>query len=396
MIALCALVILCKPAQGRSIGDPIGTISATDIVATIFGDPIPSYNMDGNTVIVVEHLSNYGFDVTWLADKRELHVERNTQKTPNPLTIQPPPTHVGGTVGEVLYTDIRTLIEGQVVQSFNIGGNTVIHFDDLAPWGSVWWDARNRVISLTCSSGEETARAEQRASVISVAAENGLIVVAFDKRPSPLPTKDDFKVWYVEEGEQVPVPIDVDALQWVDHSFIARLGVAQFHSGRTGLTVRVACGVAFRDAPFTAASDWLLIPPPPDSPQTTVTPTPPPTGTSQAPEHVAPSQPIGGLHLVANDGTYLGKLTTNKFDVNGIFNEFGTYGNKFSAKSIWNDFGKYGGKFSVQSPFNDFTRTPPQIVASDGRVVGRLTTNSTIPDAISPYVIYAVLLELGL
>lgn len=102
------------------------------------------------------------------------------------------------------------------------------------------------------------------------------------------------------------------------------------------------------------------------------------------------------LHLVAEDGTYLGKLTTNEFDSDSIFNEFGTYGSKFSSKSIWNEFGTYGSMFSSQSAFNDFTFTPPYIVASDGTIYGRLTTNKFISGAISPYSIYAILLELGL
>jgi len=76
----------------------------------------------------------------------------------------------------------------------------------------------------------------------------------------------------------------------------------------------------------------------------------------------------------------LGKLTTNEFDSDSIFNEYGTYGSKYSS----------------QSAFNDYTFTPPYIVTSDGTIYGRLTTNNFISGAISPYSIYAILLELGL
>ena len=105
---------------------------------------------------------------------------------------------------------------------------------------------------------------------------------------------------------------------------------------------------------------------------------------------------IAKLYLVAEDGTYLGKLTTNKFDSDSIFNEYGTYGSKYSSKSIWNEYGTYGSKYSSQSAFNDYTFTPPYIVTSDGTIYGRLTTNKFISGAISPYSIYAILLELGL
>jgi len=105
---------------------------------------------------------------------------------------------------------------------------------------------------------------------------------------------------------------------------------------------------------------------------------------------------IAKLYLFAEDGTYLGKLTTNEFDSDSIFNEYGTYGSKYSSKSIWNEYGTYGSKYSSQSAFNDYTSTPPYIVTSDGTIYGRLTTNKFISGAISPYSIYAILLELGL
>lgn len=106
----------------------------------------------------------------------------------------------------------------------------------------------------------------------------------------------------------------------------------------------------------------------------------------------------GSLFLIADDGenTYLGKLTTNEFDSDSIYNDFGTYGNKFSSKSIWNEFGTYGNPFSSLSPFNEFTSTPPIIVDADGNTVGRLTVNSLIPGAINPNLLYKYLKDLGL
>jgi len=92
----------------------------------------------------------------------------------------------------------------------------------------------------------------------------------------------------------------------------------------------------------------------------------------------------------------LGKLTTNEFDSDSIFNEYGTYGSEYSSQSIWNEYGTYGSEYSSQSAFNDYTFTPPYIVTSDGTIYGRLTTNNFISGAISPYSIYAILLELGL
>lgn len=117
---------------------------------------------------------------------------------------------------------------------------------------------------------------------------------------------------------------------------------------------------------------------------------------------VTPTQPgfgsiKGPLILIAdnNDKTYLGKLTTNKFDSDSIFNEFGTYGSNFSIYSIWNEFGTYGSKFSIYSPFNQFSTTPPLMIDGNGNVLGRLSINSFVIGAISPYEIYIVLENLG-
>lgn len=99
--------------------------------------------------------------------------------------------------------------------------------------------------------------------------------------------------------------------------------------------------------------------------------------------------------LYSNDGkTYLGKLTTNEFDQESIFNEFGTYGGQFSAKSIFNNFGIYGGEFSNQSPFNKFATKPPMIFYK-GNITGYLTINSSLTNAITPIGLKETLKELG-
>jgi hypothetical protein len=88
--------------------------------------------------------------------------------------------------------------------------------------------------------------------------------------------------------------------------------------------------------------------------------------------------------MYSNDGAiYLGKLTSNEFDSDSIFNEFGSYGGKFSEKSIFNEFGTYGGKYSDQSPFNEYASKPP-VVIENGKVTGHLTINTAFKDAISP------------
>jgi hypothetical protein len=100
------------------------------------------------------------------------------------------------------------------------------------------------------------------------------------------------------------------------------------------------------------------------------------------------------MKLYSSDGTYLGELSTNKFDSDSIFNEFGSYGSEFSSTSIWNEFGTYGSQFSSKSAFNDLASDPPMIYSGD-QYIGRLTTNKYKSDAVSPFGLYDKLLELG-
>gem|GEM_PF-5369963 len=136
----------------------------------------------------------------------------------------------------------------------------------------------------------------------------------------------------------------------------------------------------------------------PDTPTTPNTLNTPTTPNEPLPNVTAPAYQIKGpLILVADDGkyTYLGKLTTNKYDSDSIFNEYGSYGSKYSSESIWNTYGTYGSKYSSYSPFNSYTSTPPMIIDGNYNIVGRLTVNKYVTGAVSPYEIYGVLVMLG-
>ncbi len=85
------------------------------------------------------------------------------------------------------------------------------------------------------------------------------------------------------------------------------------------------------------------------------------------------------LHLYSNDGkTYLGKLVTSPYDIDGVWNAYGTYGNKYNALSIWNTYGDYGSKYASTSAFNPYASAPPKIVDNNGIFFGYLTANEMI------------------
>lgn len=94
---------------------------------------------------------------------------------------------------------------------------------------------------------------------------------------------------------------------------------------------------------------------------------------------------LAGGRVVAEDGTYLGKLAST-YDRESIFNEYGSHGSEYSRTSIWNKYGTYGSEYSRQSPFNAYTTTPPMII-KDGEVIGYLTVNRSKRGAVNPHVL---------
>ena len=99
-----------------------------------------------------------------------------------------------------------------------------------------------------------------------------------------------------------------------------------------------------------------------------------------------------GASIIADDGQFLGIVTSNKFDARSINNQFGQHGSKFSSLCIFNEFGQYGGKFSSLSPFNEFTSTPPKIITKDQRWA-YLTTNKFLRPRVSPFTLIAMMNE---
>lgn len=152
--AILIFVLMCSVASGAfaySNGAVIGKACYTDIKATINGYDIASYNVDGYTYIVAEDLRYYGFDVVWSPYSRTLSVTRNGSYYPSTNYTAPFITQdlVGKKSYNLLYTDIQTYVNGSWVQSYNINGRTIIRFDALSAFGSVWWVQQSKDIGLS-------------------------------------------------------------------------------------------------------------------------------------------------------------------------------------------------------------------------------------------------------
>lgn len=99
----------------------------------------------------------------------------------------------------------------------------------------------------------------------------------------------------------------------------------------------------------------------------------------------------GRTVIMAQDGesTFLGKITSNKYDSKSIINEFGM-GSSYRSESIMNKYGNFGGEYSNYSPFNRFASKPPKVYEG-GRFVGYLTKNISLTPRIDPDALIAYL-----
>ena len=149
MVMLICAIPMCSDAY--NVGDVIGEAVHTDIVATINGYQIPSYNVNGYTYIVAEELRNYGFTVGYCDADREISVQLVPDIEYVPKEYEKPyvdASRIGQHAYSILYTDIRAYIDWEPAQSFNIDGYTIIRFDDLNRFGVVSYDDSKREISL--------------------------------------------------------------------------------------------------------------------------------------------------------------------------------------------------------------------------------------------------------
>ncbi|MNW52750.1 hypothetical protein D3C74_302820 [compost metagenome] len=100
------------------------------------------------------------------------------------------------------------------------------------------------------------------------------------------------------------------------------------------------------------------------------------------------------LKLYSNDGqTFLGNLSTNIYDLDSIFNEYGNYGSKYSQTSITNEYGTYGSEYSDESAYNKYASKPP-ILTYMGQTLYYVTINTTITGGISPTSLYDLAIAL--
>lgn len=63
----------------------------------------------------------------------------------------------------------------------------------------------------------------------------------------------------------------------------------------------------------------------------------------------------------ASADEFIGNLSTNQFDPDGLTNSFSVWNNEFNPDSPKNEFGLYGSRFSPYSSKNQFTTMAPRV-----------------------------------
>ena len=158
---LCALLMFSVCAADKKLGD----VYSTDILATVDGHVIPSYNIGGYTCICMEDLQYYGFNVVWNAETHTITATATDRRTDYDHYAKTARGKGGQITGAYYETNIEAFVNGQAVKSYNIGGFTCVCIEDLGdPAGSpnerfgyskycmrAEWVAKEKVIALiTC------------------------------------------------------------------------------------------------------------------------------------------------------------------------------------------------------------------------------------------------------
>ncbi len=172
--AVMLISCLVIPASATEVGEVIGHSLATDINAYIDGHLIRSYNVNNRMAVVAEDLRAYGFWVIWYQEERELRITRPVIDNKVQYPYKYPQAEktvltqeIGTYVHDILYTDIKTYVNGREVEGFNINGETLIYFSELAEFGSVKYTDYDRTSRFTTDNDLVISLLEKEQEVYS-------------------------------------------------------------------------------------------------------------------------------------------------------------------------------------------------------------------------------------
>ncbi len=135
-------------SEKNEIGVKTGEVVSTDIRAYIEGKELKAVNIGGKMAIALKDLREFGFEVLFDEDKREVNVAYKGGEIKPTYVYEDDGKEVGSYISDVLSTDIKAYLEGEKTESFNAEGYTHIYFRSLDIFGEVSFDEERREAKL--------------------------------------------------------------------------------------------------------------------------------------------------------------------------------------------------------------------------------------------------------
>jgi hypothetical protein len=160
IILLFLVLLFCFINTSVLAENYLGDVTYTDVVAYINHFPIPSYNYKGYTLIAVEDLQDYGFNVKWNEYRQSLCIFRNKENNNINInfTFKPTSSLIGKKQFSLINTPVRTYIGNYwwEVESFGgFPGKTLINIDSLTAFGKVAWHPDINAVKVWIEDGLE-------------------------------------------------------------------------------------------------------------------------------------------------------------------------------------------------------------------------------------------------
>ena len=146
LLITLAMLFCAIPINAATV---IGSVLTTDIKAYINGCEVPSYNIDGNIVVVGQDLRSYGFNVVYDNNTRTSYISYDGSGTWTPIAPSIVNSQsIGTKVMDVYQSDISVSVNGNKVACYNVGGKMAFRFSELKVFGNYPYDNETRSANL--------------------------------------------------------------------------------------------------------------------------------------------------------------------------------------------------------------------------------------------------------